>query len=97
MCSNCKYQKYTSSVRSFGQPSEVPLSELCNAWAVQNAGNMLVVVNQQWILQPGQSLGLGGNEGEIFAGRLDIQFAVPTPAPVTPNPVAVVMQKIYVE
>jgi hypothetical protein len=96
MC-KCKCRKFATSVRAYSNQTEVPLSPNLNSWAVQNSGNTLVVVNSQWILQPGQSVGLGGNEGEIFVGKLYLQFALPTPAPPIPENRGVVMQKFYVD
>jgi hypothetical protein len=96
MC-NCKPRLYTNSQQGFSLDKEVPIDSKCNGYFVQNVGNTLLVLNQYIVLQPNASFALGGNEGEIFTGRLDIQFKLPTPAPPVPSNGAVIVQKIYVE
>jgi len=96
MC-NCKPKKVGKSVRAFSKEGDVPLSNRLNAYAVINAGNTTLIVDAQWPLQPGQTLGFGGNENEEIDAPLYIQFELPTPAPPTPVNRAVVMQKFYID
>lgn len=99
MCS-CKItRKYTIATRTYNADitSIILTTGRCNGLTLQNTGNRLVVVNQAIVLQPGQSLGIGGNEGEIFTGRVQLNFTDPNPVPVTPVNGCAVMEKIYEE
>lgn len=96
MC-NCPTRKWTTSEVGYSTPVQVPLSRTCNSYLVQNVGNTLVIINSWVVVQPGQAYAVGGNENEIQDGaRLDIDFRLPTPAPLVPVNGAVAIQKIYV-
>jgi hypothetical protein len=70
----------------------------CNGFTVTNIGDTIVKVNDQIFYPgvPGTSLGdsrsFGGNEGEIYMGRLKVAFQ--TPLGVAPQ--IEVVQKVYV-
>jgi hypothetical protein len=74
--------------------SQVQIGNNVNGFDVKNAGNTIVVFNQE-PLQPGESQTVGGNAGEIFAGRVDIYFQLPVPAPVTPVNMCWITIKYY--
>lgn len=71
----------------------VPLT--CNGFTVKNTGTTIILINGQIPVVPGSSIAIGGNYGEIYAGRVDITFEVPTPAPAVITNSAVVMFKAY--
>ena len=72
----------------------VVVEKLCNGVTVINKGNTLALWNGL-PLNPGESMTIGGNEGEVYVGRVDISFVIPTPAPGTPENSAWVIQKFY--
>jgi len=98
MC-DCKKElrPYTTSNQGYTQNAQIPIDRRCNGYTVLNTGNTLLIVNAVMVIQPGASIAVGGNEGEIFVGRLDIQFQLPVPAPGTPVNGAGVMQKVYLD
>jgi len=73
------------------------IERLCNGFTVTNIGNDPVLVNDQIFYPgiPGTSLGdsrsFGGNEGEVYVGRLKVAFAGNFN-----NPEIEVVQKIFV-
>jgi hypothetical protein len=75
--------------------TQVPIGNDVNGFVVKNAGNTLVVFKGEQ-LQPGESQSVGGNEGEIYNGRVDIFFQLPVPAPGTPVNMCYVTVKYYV-
>jgi hypothetical protein len=62
---------------------QVPIGDNVNGFVVKNSGNTIVMFNRE-PLQPGESQTVGGNEGEIYVGRVDIFFVLPIPAPAVP-------------
>lgn len=68
----------------------------CNGFTVINRGTGIVRVNGVPLSPPavvgdaGDSITFSGNVGEIYGGRITINFA-----PGTPTPQAVVIQKFY--
>jgi hypothetical protein len=74
--------------------TQVQIGDNVNGFTVKNAGNTIVFFNQE-PLQPGESQTIGGNEGEIFVGRVDIYFKLPVPAPLTPVNMAWITVKFY--
>jgi hypothetical protein len=65
----------------------------CNGFTVKNAGLSTVLVNGIPVL-PKESLSVGGNEGEVYVGRIDISFVAPATPSVTNN-AAWVIQKFF--
>lgn len=86
---------YDTTVIPVSLPGMVQLVPNVNGVAVHNAGNTIVLFNED-PLQPGESKTFGGNWGEIFTGRIFIRFILPTPAPAIPNNLAYVTSKFYV-
>ena len=85
---------YDIATRQISIPGLVQLVDNLNQVAIHNAGNTIVLVNDD-PLQPGESKSWGGNWGEIFTGRVFLQFVMPVPAPPIPNNAAFVTQKFY--
>jgi hypothetical protein len=74
--------------------TQVQIGNNVNGVTVKNAGNTIVIFNQE-PLQPGESESIGGNEGEIFVGRVDIFFTLPVPPPLVPVNMAWIIVKYY--
>ena len=85
---------YNMSQQEYKTPRSVNIDKLCNGVTVLNAGTTFVTWNGIPIA-PGISLTVGGNEREIFVGRVDISFFVQNPAPGTIVNSAWVIQKFY--
>jgi hypothetical protein len=69
----------------------------CNGFTVMNLGLTVAMINYSIPLNPGtpgtnngESFSIGGNRGEIFAGRIDISF------PLNSNGSIMIIYKIYV-
>lgn len=91
-----KYLRWNADTQHYQKSGKVPLDRLTNGFTVRNDGNSNVVVNGE-TLPPGAFKAIGGNYGEIYAGRLDINFNITGIMP-APNPVindAVVTNKYY--
>jgi hypothetical protein len=91
-----KLLKYNISQQEYTSLRSVVLERKLNGVTVLNAGNTIVLWNGIPI-SPGVSLTLGGNEGEVYIGRVDLSFALPSPVPGTPSNSAWVIQKFYVD
>lgn len=76
--------------------SQVQIGQRVNGFTVKNAGNTILMFNQE-PLQPGESQSVGGNEGEEYIGRVDIYFMLPTIVPPLPTNMAWITVKFYVE
>jgi hypothetical protein len=74
--------------------TNVQIGNNVNGFTVKNAGNTIVVFNQEQ-LQPGESFTVGGNIGEIYSGRVDIYFRLPVPPPGTPVNMCWITVKFY--
>lgn len=101
MC-NCKCQPagnqyliYNTSTQEYIRQRSIPVIKECNGFTVRNNGTTIVILNGEPIM-PGDFKAVGGNAGEIYGGRIDIYFTVPTPAPVTITRSAWVTQKFYI-
>jgi hypothetical protein len=95
-CPGQTLRKYNIFKRNLQQgTAQVPMGNNVNGFVIKNAGNTIVLFNNE-PLQPGESQSVGGNEGEIFDGRVDIYFRLPTPAPGTPVNSAWITVKYYV-
>jgi hypothetical protein len=90
-----KYNVIVNTFNDNGMQS-VNVDPLCNGFVVKNEGNTLVKIMGETIL-PNASKSVGGNLGEIFEGKIDLYFALPTPAPATPINLCIVTQKVYVK
>lgn len=87
---------YNIAIQTYGVATRVPVEQTCNAITVKNAGTTILVFNGD-PLQPGESKSVGGNYGEIYMGRCDLQFVTQNPPPGTITNFAVVTQKFYVD
>lgn len=85
---------YNTTTQEYKSLRSVNVDKLCNGFIVNNAGTTIVTLNGE-PLQPGQSKTVGGNEGEIYVGRIDLAFIIPSPAPTVINNSAWVTQKFY--
>lgn len=80
---------------TYGQNTKVEVDKYCNGFSVVNIGATNMVVNGTPLAPPvapallGEAAQFGGNIGEIFIGRIDIQFT-------TGAGRCIVTQKIYV-
>lgn len=89
---NKKYFNFL--VNNYKINSPIVIDERCNAFTIINVGTTIAFYNGI-PLNPGtpgtnngESVSLGGHEGEIFRGRIDVSF-------VTASGNVVVIQKIY--
>jgi hypothetical protein len=89
-----KALRYNTQVQEYRSLRSVNVDKLCNGFTVNNAGTTIVTLNGEPI-QPGATKTVGGNEGEVYVGRIDLAFYVPTPAPATIVNSAWVTQKFY--
>jgi hypothetical protein len=85
---------YNTTTQEYRALRSVNVDKRCNGFSVNNAGTTIVTVNGE-PLQPGQSKTVGGNEDEIYVGRIDLAFIIPSPAPSTIVNSAWVTQKFY--
>jgi hypothetical protein len=87
-------QFYNTTTQEYTVQRSVNVEKLCNGVTVINKGNTIAMWNGL-PLNPGESMTVGGNEGEVFVGRIDISFTMPTPPPGSPVNSAWVIQKFY--
>lgn len=85
---------YNMSQQEYNAPRSVNIDKLCNGVTVLNAGTTFVTWNGIPI-PPLGSMTVGGNEREIFVGRVDIAFFTQIPAPATIINSAWVIQKFF--
>jgi hypothetical protein len=101
MC-NCKTTffknliEYNVVTQEYSLPQQVVLDRYCNGLVIKNAGNTLVIIMGD-TLQPGESKSIGGNYGEVYRARTDINFLPPPVPPLVTQNLAVVTQKFYLE
>jgi hypothetical protein len=88
------YSFFNTTTQMYSQQRSVVVDKLCNSVTVINKGTTIALWNTL-PLNPGESMTVGGNEGEVFVGRVDISFQVPVPAPATIINSAWVIQKFY--
>jgi hypothetical protein len=86
--------KYNTTSKVFSKAGNVPIDPRCNGFTIKNNGNTNVIWEDEAII-PGDFISVGGNRMEIFAGRVDISFRVPVPAPTTITNLCTVRQKVY--
>lgn len=82
---------YNFTTEQYSQPSQVKVDEFCNGITVKNIGAApaATVLFNGIPLLINESFSLGGNEREIFRGRIDIDFTG------LGSTLAVVIQKYY--
>jgi hypothetical protein len=86
--------KYNTTTLEYTALKSVVVARFCNGFTVNNTGTTIALLNGE-PLQPGQSKTVGGNEGEIYVGRIDLSFKTQSPAPSTIINSAWVTQKFY--
>jgi len=91
-----KYLEYNFVDNVITEPRLVDFDRRCNGFVVKNTGTTLVRIMGE-NLSPGESKSIGGNYGEIYVGRLKIDFVTQTPAPAVITNSATVSQKVYVK
>lgn len=75
-------------------PQEVQWQKWLNGFYVHNTGTTNIIFGGDLIL-PGASKSFGGNWAELYLGRLDFFFQIPTPAPPTITNQVRITQKYY--
>lgn len=85
---------YNHIYKNIRENTAVVIEDLCNSYSVINIGTTVAQVNSI-PLNPGvpgtnngESISFNGNKGEIFKGRIDINFPVA-------NGNVIIIQKIY--
>ena len=91
-----KLLKYNIITNIFDRVGSLNTDPLCNGFVIKNEGNTLVRVMGETIL-PNASKSVGGNYGEVYEGKVDLFFSLPTPAPLTPVNLCIITQKVYVK
>ena len=95
---NTKLLPYNVIVQIYSTETEVEVTRLCNAVTIRNVGDTIGYINGIVLLPSpgaglsGESVSFGGNEGEIYQGRLSIIFGAPVL-----NPLLEVTQKYYLD
>lgn len=87
--------KYREVEQAYGEQARVIYPSYTNGYSLFNNGNTDIVLNNTETIAPGASKSVGGNVGEIYDGRLDVRFEIPTPAPGTPSNSAIFTFKYY--
>lgn len=87
--------KYREVEQNYGEQGRIIYPPYTNGYAVHNDGNTNIILNNADTIEPGGFKSVGGNFGEIYDGRIDIKFEIPTPAPTTPANNAVFTFKYY--
>lgn len=100
MDTGAKLLAYNVSVSRYTKATSVQRMELCNAVQVNVIGDTNVLFDGKLLFasatpltDQGDSLTIGGNEGEIYYGNIDIAFVTPLGA----NPLVEVIQKYYIQ
>ncbi len=91
-----KILRYNTIKKIFTANGSVNVDRYCNGFVIKNNGNTNINYDGE-ILIPEESISVGGNYGEIYEGRIDLFFVLPSPAPITPVNLAIVTQKVYVK
>lgn len=88
---------YSINCQTYQQSLEVPIAVGCNGWTAINNGDTRVTVENIELLPAlapgatGAAIQIGGNLGELYAGRIQILFDQPTGV----NPSVQIIQKFY--
>lgn len=95
------YQPYNFTVSNYYQSGRITVERWCNGITITNLGDAPASVNGMILYPsatPGTALGdsrsIGGNEGEIFKGNLNLSFDLSGGAV---SPQVEIIQKFYVE
>ncbi len=82
----------------YSAQQDIKIDKGCNGYTARNIGDTPVMVNGVTLLPAitpgttsGESFAVSGNFGELFAGRISVQFL----APAGTNPLVEVIQKYY--
>lgn len=94
-----QYRRYNFTTNNYALPGDIPRERYCNGFTVTNIGDTPLKINDA-ILFPsatpatvqGDSKSFGGNEGEIYIGKLSLSFL----QPVLANPLCEIIQKYYI-
>jgi hypothetical protein len=68
-----KLLQYNISVQIYDGSTEIPVMDFCNGFTVRNIGTASLVVNGD-VLAMNETKAVGGNRGEIYVGRIDLNF-----------------------
>jgi hypothetical protein len=79
-----------------GNSGAVALPAKVNAVTVRNTGNTNLFWDSDLIV-PGDFKGFVGNRAELFKGTVMLKFALPAIVPASPQNMAVVSCKFYIE
>jgi hypothetical protein len=94
-----KYRKYNITTNQYRVGGFIPREKLLNGFTCTNIGDTALRINDNLLGPPiapaivGDSISIGGNDGEIFCDRIALAFVVPGGA----NPLCQIVQKFYVE
>lgn len=75
-----QYKEYNVISNQYDRNQSVVMDVKCNGWTAINIGTTLVMVNGIPLnagtpgTNNGESVTFGGNEGEVFKGRVDLVF-----------------------
>ncbi len=91
---------YNISVSDYNASQWVNVIKGCNGFTVVNLGDTIVQINGITLFpaddpttDQGDSLSVGGNEGEIYKGNMKLSFM----DPVGSSPKVTIIQKFYVD
>jgi hypothetical protein len=96
MCNKLRYQNI--STQAYQSQQKITLDDFCNSVSIKNAGNTIVMFNNEPIF-PGESKSIGGIENGILTGRYNLTFTTIWPGfvvPVTPFNSAFFTQIYYI-
>jgi hypothetical protein len=85
-------------IQTYTRQQDIEVNDRCNGWTARNIGDDTVTINGIALLPriapglSGESVSVGGNETEIYTGRLQVSFAG-----VGANPLVEVTQKFFVD
>jgi hypothetical protein len=88
------FLRYNISGEAYTGPGSLPLDPLCNGFTIINTGNSTLLWKGDPIA-PGNFKAIGGNYGEVFAGRLDVNYQAAVPQPLPRIDSCYVTQKFY--
>jgi hypothetical protein len=92
----CKFYEYNISTQVYDGTKHVVVERFVNGFSIHNTGTTDLYFNGDRI-QPGESKTVGGNAGEVYAGKIDLYYRVPSPAPAIIINMATVTQKYYID
>lgn len=86
---------YNLTPQTYRTDTKVEVDPYCNGFTAVNIGTTPLIINGVPLLPPavaggiGESVSFGGNRGEVYIGRIDLQFPNGT------GGVALITQKVY--